>query len=164
MKIRRYGLSSKWTQSGHSRAVSSKSGSSERYAQGNWHLFFHILGSCAHLFHHTTKALLMQQISHPMRNRVTMKVAWTIVTIFMSLLKHILVMRRGREKRRIITQCFAHLQIWLYLIENHWIRILGCFSKKLLAFPWTNLNLEPKEGPSLCRNWTKLEGGFHLQI
>jgi hypothetical protein len=37
------------------------------------------------------------------------------------------------SERRIITQCLAHLQIWLYLVENHWIRILGCFSKKLLV-------------------------------
>ena len=45
------------------------------------------------------------------------------------------------SERRIITLCLAHLQIWLYLVENHWIRTLGCFSKKLLAF--TRKYLEP---------------------
>ena len=60
------------------------------------------------------------------------------------------------SKRRIITLCLAHLQIWLYLVENHWIRILGCFSKKLLAFTRTILNLEQKQvrpPAETGRNW-----------
>ena len=52
------------------------------------------------------------------------------------------------SERRIITLCLAHLQIWLYLVENHWIWTLGCFSKKLLAFTRNILNLEPKTSSS----------------
>ena len=52
------------------------------------------------------------------------------------------------SERRIITLCLAHLQIWLYLVENHWIRTLRCFSKKLLAFTRKYLELGTKTSSS----------------
>lgn len=60
------------------------------------------------------------------------------------------------SERKIITLCLALLRIWLYLVENHWIKTLGCFSKKLLAFTRTVLNLGPKQvrpPAKTRRNW-----------